>query len=566
MENSQPQSPNEAPAPEGLELVLSCFETLRIQRAPITVETMDGVETEGHVESLDPAKGRMVLSIAQAPGRGLEADDEVDLYFAMQGNRWLGRAIVHYHDDRRRRFSLILPEEVGPADRRREQRVSLDTAENIKGLLSLSDHGGVKLHGRLSNLSENGFRITVEEAIEEETSRELDVNEVPMEEGQALDRVCITGLRSMPLETRGRIMDLDPNPLGVILGVRFKYLKAEDRQFLTSFVQARNSAAREKPTLVAPLPPSLVDSIEAALDSAETLRGGPSQLKPEERQESLKRLKKRFRTVVIAKPEGPERDALVGYLREEGFGKVLPVDTLRDLTELLCGSAVQLVIIDGGVAEMQGVELASFIHHAKDEQPCTIFLAEYEAGTNLKALASKAGVQCILKRPLLSPELEPILERYLDMKPGDVTALEDTDNHLQAPPGWDPRLKRFKTVALMMPPGSERERLQAFLATEGFTRVVLTGTVGELAKAVRAGALDMVLVDWPDPSIPELDIVKFLNSYPFQDPPKIVLACAQVTSHLAQEARVQAVTQLLVKPYALDSGFTDLLLSVLSSE
>jgi CheY-like chemotaxis protein len=130
----------------------------------------------------------------------------------------------------------------------------------------------------------------------------------------------------------------------------------------------------------------------------------------------------------------------------------------------------------------------------------------------------------------------------------------------------DPRLKRFRTLALVMPPGREREALQAHLATQGFTRVMPAGTLAELAGITRKAPPDVFLVDWPDAAASELDIVQFLGNHPFPSPPRIILACLHATTQLAREAHRLGVSHLLVKPYPLDDTLVALLLQQLSGE
>jgi CheY-like chemotaxis protein len=392
--------------PDGWKVrVRACFETLRIQQAQITVETLDGVEMEGRIESLDETKGRMVLSLDRAASAGLKADDEVLLFFTMHETRWMGRARIHYHNDTRNRFTLILPKRIDPSDRRRENRVFLDTAENVKATFLPSGAEHIQVIGRLSNLSEGGVRLAVESAQDVDTGRPIDPGDVLFEENQYLESFRITGLRERPVESQGIVLEVDPQPLGPILGIRFRIIPPAEQDFLRSFIQARSPA----PAAVIPLPPE---------------------------------------------PKWPQ---------------VLP------------------------------------------ETPLDVF---------------------------------PVVHSVLD----------------------DHRLKRFKCLALIMPPGQDRQALQTFLATQGFTRVLPAGTLAELASLTRKSPPDAFLVDWPDATMPELDLVMFLGHHPFPSTPRIILACTHATTQLAREAHRLGVSHLLVKPYALDEALVELLLQQLSGE
>lgn len=387
------------------ERVKACFEVLRLQQVLVAVETADGVVVEGRVESLDLAKGRVVLSIPRAPGTGLRADDEVRLLFSMHENRWVGRARVHYHNDRRNRFTLILPARLDPSDRRREVRVLLDTAENVKARFRPSGVEDLEVVGRLSNISEGGFRLAVEAAEDPSQGRPVDPGDVPFEEDQLLEDLRITGLRQAPVAAEGVVLEVDPQPLGPILGIRFRGLPRPEQEFLRTFVEHRAQAT----------------------------------------------------PAVIPEP-GPTEPLPPALLEEE----------------------IPLPIVQGA-----------------------------------------AG---------------------------------------------DAKVRRFRTLALVMPPGSAREALQAFLGSRGFAQVRPAGTLLELASLVRKSPPDAFLVDWPDAMVPELDIVHFLGNHPFPSPPRIILACLHATTQLAKEANRLGVSHLLVKPYALDDALAALVLEQLRGD
>jgi len=96
--------------------------------------------------------------------------------------------------------------------------------------------------------------------------------------------------------------------------------------------------------------------------------------------------------------------------------------------------------------------------------------------------------------------------------------------------------------------------------------VLNAGTLAELAVMTRKSPPDAFLVDWPETTAPELDIVSFLGKHPFPAPPRIILACTHATTQLAREANRLGVSHLLVKPYTLDTSLVTLLLQQLSGE
>jgi CheY-like chemotaxis protein len=306
-----------------------------------------------------------------------------------------------------------LPKRLDPGDRRRETRIFLDTIENIKATFFPAGTDHIQVTGRLSNLSEGGFRLAVESAQDTNQGRPLDPSDIFLEENQLLESLRIMGLREAPVEAQGIVLEVDPQPLGPILGVRFRTIVRDDLVFLRAFINARAQA----PPAVIPPPPALEIEVAPQVSGSREAEDRPEE--------------------VVATPHG-----------------------------------------------------------AQTEQ----------------------------------------------------------------------RIKRFRTLALVMPPGRERESLQAFLATQGFTRVQPAGTLAELAVMTRKSPPDAFLVDWSDATMPELDIVLFLGNHPLPGAPRIVLACAHATTQVAREANRLGVSHLLVKPYPLDAALVNLVLQQLSGE
>ena len=96
-------------------------------------------------------------------------------------------------------------------------------------------------------------------------------------------------------------------------------------------------------------------------------------------------------------PEGPDRDALAAFLMADGYGQVLPVATLTELLELL--DRAQLVFVDGGVAEVQGLNLASLLRHKLQEDMPPVVLAEDTVDSELVMGAHEVGVAQLLVKP-----------------------------------------------------------------------------------------------------------------------------------------------------------------------
>jgi CheY-like chemotaxis protein len=98
-------------------------------------------------------------------------------------------------------------------------------------------------------------------------------------------------------------------------------------------------------------------------------------------------------------PEGPERDHLAAFLVEEGYGRVLLAATLTELLEALEGPGVHLILVDGGVAELNSLELASLLQQRPGEDHPPVILAEAIVDTDLVLGAQETGVAQILVKP-----------------------------------------------------------------------------------------------------------------------------------------------------------------------
>ena len=136
-----------------------------------------------------------------------------------------------------------------------------------------------------------------------------------------------------------------------------------------------------------------------------------------DRSHALLRVKKRSRALVLAMHPGPVQDQLAAFLAEDGYGRILAVSTLSDLLEALDeASGVHLVFIDGGVAELAGLELASLIHHRFEGAPPPMVLAEDHVDTDLVLASREAGVTHILVKPYApDADLAHLIEAQLGL-------------------------------------------------------------------------------------------------------------------------------------------------------
>jgi PleD family two-component response regulator len=135
---------------------------------------------------------------------------------------------------------------------------------------------------------------------------------------------------------------------------------------------------------------------------------------PDERSQALLRVKKRTRGILLAMPEGPRKEALAAFLAEDGYGRVICVDTLAILLEHMNRPGVSLVLVDGGVAELQGLALASLLRQGFEDGLPPMILAEDSVDADLVLGAREAGVAQILVKPYdLDTDFRRMIEGHL---------------------------------------------------------------------------------------------------------------------------------------------------------
>ncbi len=269
------------------------------------------------------------------------------------------------------------------------------------------------------------------------------------------------------------------------------------------------------------------------------------------RAQALLRIKKRGRTLVVAMRPGMVRDAVVAFFEKDGYGKVLTVETLAQWLELAASKHVDLVFIDGGVKEMQNLELANFLHQGRGHQSFAIVLALANVDQVSETEVKQAGINQLLPKPYtLDAGLALAIEVALDIRPTEIS-----------PPATPiPGELRQRPIALAMVPGPNRDALQAFLLGQGFARVLPAGTLGELIRTLHSPSLGLVFVDWEETSPTGLEVAAFLAAHAPDRRFALALAAAQPHGPLAVEAMELGVARLVTKPYELKGPLVEALL------
>lgn len=350
---------------------------------------------------------------------------------------------------------LALPETLAILERRRKPRAKLNPREGatLTALTGLFE--GTGLTGVIENLSESGARIRVERAMEVKGERKLSLHTSLVNPGHEFGVLRLSKLPRLPgaWECSGRAVYLEGSSAALYLGVAWASFPSEAQGALRALIASRVAAVpaslppkarrnaepepvrtepvrtdpvrtdpvREKAIEPAPQPPPAEpEPVRAPAEPvrAETVASEPPGADPgaPARNPALLRLKKRSRTVaVVATPGNPHRVLAVDHLTEEGYGKVVSAQTLRDLLDLLEEAQPSLLVIEDGVAELQGIDLVEALHRVHEDLP-PIVLALEEVSASTVLAARRAGVTSLMVKPYdLDEAFSGILEGALGL-------------------------------------------------------------------------------------------------------------------------------------------------------
>jgi CheY-like chemotaxis protein len=338
--------------------------------------------------------------------------------------------------------AMSLPGSIALAERRRRPRARLNAREGatVVALTGLFD--GTGINGSIENISEGGFCVRVDKAMDVKTQRKMHLGGNLFAVGQPLMLVKLSKLPKCPvIELEGIVAYVDAAQ-GMLVGIAFEPGKEALLGPVRSLVASRAGAI---PTSV---PPKARRQNEARLEEEEeahqaripepakapepapaAMKEPPAPVKevevpaevPEapapvldDRAKALLRVKRRAKGIVLAMPEGLDAQNVAAFLRAEGYGRVLQATTLTELLGHLSQPGVHLVLVDDGVAELQGLSLASFIQQLPSEQKPVVILAEGLVDTDLVLGAQEADVAQILVKPYeLDADFRQMIEGHL---------------------------------------------------------------------------------------------------------------------------------------------------------
>ncbi|MBI4914011.1 MAG: response regulator [Acidobacteria bacterium] len=446
------------------ELVLAYIEDAQRVRAPFTLVEARGRECPAHLLSLDPGTGQATFQLQGSLMS--EKGARITLVFVLDGLRVGGEATLLAL--RPGQADLSLPEELALTERRRRPRARLHLKEGTT-LTALSGlFEGAGLTGIAENISEQGVRVRLERAMEIKTEKKLALHANLVQPGHSFDLVKLSKLPRIPgsWECEGKAIYLENAGGALYLGLHISRFPSEMLPSLRSLISGRVSpppatlppkvrrslevreeappassapaapaalavpaspAVPQAPAAAAPPPaPAVPPPTEMAAPRAEAGRNPASETpapvpKPSAasaRNPALLRLKKRSRSVILAIPPGNGHQVpVVDHLTEEGYGRVIVANHLSELVPALEGefSSQGCLLVDGGVAELGGMELVEALRRLQGELP-PVILAQEEISTALVLAARRAGVTQLMVKPYaLDESFSAIVEQALGL-------------------------------------------------------------------------------------------------------------------------------------------------------
>lgn len=439
--------------PDAVELALAYLEEAHRLRIPLTVLGPKGRETSALLAAVGDDRVTLNLQGPLAAERG----DALGLLFHLDGLRF--KVSAPLVEAKPGTAILEAPSGIALLERRKKPRARLNAREGATATALTGLFDGIGISGPLENISEGGLRMRAERIMDVKTQRRMHPGTSILSVGQPLMMVKLNKLPKCPtLELTGTVAYLEADREGLCLGITFSPDKASllgpIRQLVASRAgsiptavppkarRSQESLAPEPepdripvpppPPRPAPPPPPAAEAAPEPPPPAPvpTPAPGPpaAQLPPEppepaaipepsERAQALLRVKKRSRTLLLAMPAGMERHRLSTFLAEEGYGRILLATTLTEVLEHLDDpGGIHLVVLDGGVAELEGLALASLILHRSEGAPPPMLLAETHVDADLVLGSREAGVSHVVVKPYeLDGEFARLLEGLLGL-------------------------------------------------------------------------------------------------------------------------------------------------------
>jgi len=422
---------------EGSELVLAYLEDA--QRVRATIFAVDPKGREIPASLVVVTEERVTLGVQ---GRVMaEKGETIELLFFLDSLRL--KATGRLQELKPGTLVMELPSAIVLAERRKKPRARLNQREGATAIALTGLFEGIGLTGAIDNISEGGMCLKVGRAINVKTQGPMHMGPNLLSKGEVFMVIKLSKLPKCPLiEVGGLAAHVASEGNGLSVGITFESGKESILSPLKALVTGRSGSlptsvppkARRQPPKAEPAepaielaPPRPVQTKELAPPPAPTSAAAlepqpvaptpaPEAASPQpdaaNRGSALYRMKKRTRGVLLAMPEGPDRAALEGFLTADGYGKVRVAATLTELLVQL--DEVQMVFVDEGVAELQGLALASLLQQRLDGQETPVVLAEASVDAELVLGARQVGVAQVLVKPYdLDAEFLQMIEGHL---------------------------------------------------------------------------------------------------------------------------------------------------------
>lgn len=401
----------------GGDLPLAYLEEAQRLRAPLILIDPKGREMAAQIQSI----GEDRIALHATGILPVEKGDKFGLLVHLDGSRF--RVKLRAIEIRNGQLWVDLPLEIELAERRRKPRARLSAKEGATATALTGLFEGIGATGSVENIGEGGLRMRVEKAMEIKGERRLNPSLALLPVGTPLMLIKLSKLPKAPnLEVTGKVVGVQMDGNTLYLNLAFQ----EPQSALKTLVSSRSSALptavppkqrrireaepQERPHRDAPEPterPARPEEAPSAKppspEPAKAEAPHPPEAAPDrpaaDRAGALSALKKRTRAILVAMEDHPDRDWLQAFLQEQGYQRIHLAGTLTQVLEALDQPGLSLIFIDGGVAELKGIELADFLKNRLGEGKPPILLAQETVQTVLVLAARRAGVDEILVKP-----------------------------------------------------------------------------------------------------------------------------------------------------------------------
>jgi len=421
---------------EGSDLALAYLEDA--QRVRATVLAIDPKGREIPASLVTVTEERVSLSIQ---GRIMaEKGEPIGLLFYLDGLRL--KATGKLLDLKTGTLTMELPGSIVLAERRKKPRARLNQREGATAIALTGLFEGIGLTGTIDNISEGGLCMKVGRAMNVKTQGPMHLGPNLVSVGEVFMLIKLSKLPKCPLIEIGGLATHVASEGGLLsVGIAFESSKDSLLGPVKSLVSGRTSgipstvppkarrvqepepppgeapielaparpAPKKEPEPPPPPPPVAAPAAPVAEPPAAIPPPDPMELPG--RGSALLRVKKRTRALLLAMPEGPECDALAAFLTADGYGRVHVAGTLTELLDRL--DEVQLVFVDDGVVELQGLALAALLRQRLEDDHTPVVLAAASVDAELVLGAQQSGVAVLVKPYDLDHDFLRMIEGHL---------------------------------------------------------------------------------------------------------------------------------------------------------